>query len=114
MLVFNRLLYRRSLQTGRCTGQDSENARALAAVSARRCPDLDAIEKMLTLGLQGLAWLERDGDGLCLQRARHAVAPIDAVGKQHKLALPWLAVIEHRHGVAADYDKFLFLEGVEP
>src|SRR5262249_49209607 len=87
---------------------------ALAAIGARRCPELDAIEEMLTLGLQGLARLERNGDGLCLQRARHTVPPIDAVGKHHKLALPWLAVIEHRHSVAPDYDKFLFLERMKP
>ena len=72
------------------------------------------IKKMLTLCLQGLAWLERNGDGLCLQWVRHAVPPIDTVGKQYELALPWLAVIEDRHSVAADYDKFLFLEGMKP
>src|SRR5262245_45726538 len=81
LIVFKRLRHRRCLQTGRCAGQNSENAQALAAVCARRCPDLDAIEKMLTLGLQGLTWLERNGEGLRLQWARHAVLPIDTVGK---------------------------------
>src|SRR5262245_57351059 len=93
LFLLHRLVYRRSLKTGGRAGQDTENTQALAAIGARRCPDLDAIKEMLTLGLQGLAWLERNGDGLCLQRARHTVPPIDAVGKHHKLALPWLAVI---------------------
>ena len=51
---------------------------------------------------------------LCLQWVRHAVPPIDPVGKQEKLTFPWLAVVEHGHGVAADYDQFLLLRRVKP
>ena len=35
-------------------------------------------------------------------------------GKSEKLALPRLAVVEHRHRVAADHDQLLLLERMQP
>ena len=85
------------------------------AIRARRRADLDAIEEMLALGLQRLARLQLDRQRLpAFMGSRHAVPPFDAVRIQQELAFPRLPVVEHGHGLAADDDELLLLEGMQP
>ncbi len=73
-----------------------------------------AIEKMLALKLQRLAFFERHRLRLGLGRHGLRVAPFDAMRIEQQLARPRLAVVEHGHGAVADHDELLLLERMQP
>jgi len=63
---------------------------------------------------QGFGFLQGDGHASGLARLGLAVDPVDGMRIERQLVLPGQAVVEHGHGLVADDDQLLLLEGMEP
>ena len=74
----------------------------------------DAIEEMLALAAAAAPPARARSAPAPPSRAPAYVLPLDLVRIEQELSLPWLAVIEHRHGVGADDDELLLLKRVQP
>ena len=92
--------------------QDAEHRQGLGSIGARPRPVRMQSRKCRHSCSSGSAGSTAYWLCLCPSRLRQAVAPGDAVTEQGELALPRLAVVEHRHAGVADHDQLLLLERV--
>ena len=86
----------------------------LAAVGAGVGANRNRLQEVPAFVAQGLGFRQRDRLTGRLARRGLAIDPVDGMRKKRQLLLPRQTIVEHRHRLVADDDKFLLLEGVQP